>query len=58
MFRMMGTMIVFSVLAMLCLSTSGAGAANILFVTREDNPLDAVDAHLVIFLEGLGTLSH
>jgi hypothetical protein len=50
----MWTIIVYSVLATLCLSTSGVRAAEILFVTHEDNPLDALDAHIVTFLEELG----
>ena len=54
MFRIKWTMIVYSVLATLCFFTGGARAANILFVTHEDNPLDALDAHIVTFLEGLG----
>jgi len=51
---MMWTTMVSSVLAVFCLAGSGAGAADVLFVTREDDPLDAVDAHIVTFLEGLG----
>jgi len=54
MFRMILKKMVFVLLAMFCLSTTGARAANICFITHEDYPLDALDAHAVTFLEGLG----
>jgi hypothetical protein len=54
MFRKIWTIIVYSLLVVLCLLTTGARAANIAFVTHEDDPLDALDTHVVTFLEGLG----
>jgi hypothetical protein len=41
-------------LTVLCFSVSGVRAADILFVTAEDDPLDVDDALIVNFLEGLG----
>ena len=42
------------ILAVLLPSTAGVRAANVLFITAEVDPLDAEDAPLVTFLQGLG----
>jgi hypothetical protein len=54
MFQLTLKKMVFVLLAMSCFLTTGTRAATVLLMTREDEPLDALDAYVVTFCESLG----